>query len=60
MPFTLEEIKEELIKVNEVDLLEILGITSEDLVHRFGDIIEDKIEQLEAEFEDPFGEEEEQ
>jgi len=60
MPFTLEEIKEELKKVNEVDLLEILGITAEDLVHRFGDIIEDKIEQLEAEFEDPFGEEEEQ
>jgi len=52
MPLTLEEIKEELKKVNEVDLLEILGISSEDLIDRFYDIIEDRIDLIAPEFED--------
>lgn len=52
MPLTLEEIKEELKKVNEVDLLEILDLTSEDLVDRFADIIEDRIDWISPEFED--------
>jgi hypothetical protein len=43
---TLTEIKERLKALDEVDLLEVLGITSEDLVDRFSDVIEDKIDKL--------------
>lgn len=49
---TLEEIKEELRKVNEVDLLEILNISSEELVDRFEDIIEDRIDLISPEFDE--------
>lgn len=56
MPLTLEEIKQQLRQVNEVDLLEILDISSEDLVDRFQDIIEDKIDTLAPEFEEGFDE----
>jgi hypothetical protein len=43
---TLTEINERLKALDEVDLLEVLGITSEDLVDRFSDVIEDKIDKL--------------
>lgn len=52
MPLTLEEIREELKHVNEVDLLEILEIDSEMLVDRFYDLIEDKLDFIAPEFED--------
>jgi hypothetical protein len=50
MPLTLEELKEKLAEqMDEITLLDILGITSYDLVERFEDIIEDKFEKLERE-----------
>lgn len=46
------EILEQLKKLDEITLLEVLNISSEDIVDRFQDIIEEKIDELEAEFED--------
>jgi hypothetical protein len=43
---TLEELKEWLSRIDEVTLLEILGISSEDLVERFTDEIEDNYDKL--------------
>jgi hypothetical protein len=43
---TLTEVIERLKEVDEIDLLEALNITSEDLVDRFSDVIEDKIDKL--------------
>ena len=39
-------------RVDEVSLLELLEISSEDLVDRFGDKIEEKYDQLVIEVED--------
>lgn len=52
MTLTFEEIKERLKRQDEISLLEILNISSEDLVDRFEDVIEDKIETLAKDFED--------
>jgi|DEB0MinimDraft_10_1074344.scaffolds.fasta_scaffold80768_3 uncharacterized protein YeeX (DUF496 family) len=47
MVLTLEELKEKVKEqINEVDLLEILEVTSEDLVNRFDDLIEEKYDIL--------------
>lgn len=43
----------------EITVLELLEITSEDLVDRFQDLIESKIEDLQAELEDEDEEDEE-
>ncbi len=43
---TLEELKDRLKRYDEVTLLEILNISSEDLVERFDDVIEDKYDVL--------------
>lgn len=48
------ELLEHLKKLDEVTLLEILDISSEDIVERFTDLIENKIDYLEKEFEDEF------
>ena len=47
MALTLREILERLKSLDEVELCDILGISSEDIVERFLDVIEDKIETLE-------------
>lgn len=48
---TLEELKENLAnQVDEVTLLELLGINSFDLVERFDDKILERFARLEAEF----------
>lgn len=47
MSLTFGELKEKLTMLDEVTLLEILNISSEDLVERFEDIVEDKQEKLE-------------
>lgn len=52
MPLTLPEICDRLKSIDEVTLLEILNITSEDLVERFQDLIEEKADNLEEELED--------
>jgi len=49
---TFEEICENLIKIDEITLMEILDISSEDLVSRFKDKIEEKIEYFENDLED--------
>jgi hypothetical protein len=50
VPLTLEELKEKLAEqIDEITLLDMLGITSYDLVERFEDVIEDKFEKLERE-----------
>jgi len=43
---TLEELKEKLIRLDEVSLMELLEISSEDLVNRFEDFIETKADYL--------------
>lgn len=52
MSLTLEDLKDRLKKQDEVSLLEILNITSEEIVERFIDLIEGKFEELEEELQD--------
>ena len=47
MALTLNDILDRLRQLDEIELLDILGINSDILVDRFSDIIEDKLEQLE-------------
>ncbi len=49
---TLEEIKERLMRLDEVVLCEILEINSEELIERFIDKIEDKMDYFEKDLED--------
>jgi len=49
---TLEEIKDKLKQLDEVTLLETLGLTSEDLINRCADLIEEKQDTLELELDD--------
>lgn len=49
---TLRDLVDKLEQIDEVSLLEILNITSEDIVERFLDFIEDNYERLITEFED--------
>jgi hypothetical protein len=51
MNLTFEELKEKLQRVDEVTLLELLDIHSDDLIDRFEDVIEDKQEELMKEIE---------
>ena len=46
---SLQEYKEELMEQEEVELIDLLHITSEELVDRFDDKVEDKYESLEDE-----------
>ena len=50
--FTLEDIKDKLKQLDEVTLMEVLEITSEDLVERFVDRVEEKQETLEIDLDD--------
>ena len=43
---TLQEIKEALCQYDEVTLLEVLNVSSEELLDRFEDIVEAQYEQL--------------
>ena len=52
MPLTILDIKEKLRLLDEITLLEMLNIHSEDLIERFSDIIEDRADQLEEEIKD--------
>lgn len=47
MPLLLHEINERLLREDEVSLLELLEISSELLVERFSDRIEERIDYLE-------------
>jgi hypothetical protein len=46
---TLTELKEKLMQFDELDLIELLDLTSEDILERFEDIVEDKFEILQKE-----------
>lgn len=50
MALTLEDLKEKLMREDEVSLLEILEINSEDLIERFDDKIDLKYDQLIEEY----------
>lgn len=43
---TFHEVKERLKSLDEITLVELLGICSEDIIERFDDIIENKLDQL--------------
>ena len=49
MPLLLHEIKERLVELDEITLLELLNITSEDIVELFSDRIEERADSLEKE-----------
>lgn len=51
MSLTLPDIQEKLKQMDEVTLLEILEINSEQLVDRFADVVEEKADFLEGELE---------
>jgi hypothetical protein len=55
MQLTLEELKERLAdRLDEITLLELLNITSYDLVERFADLIEDNYDKLQKEINDDY------
>lgn len=58
MSYTFQELLNKLKQEEEVILLEVLNISSEDLVDRFEDIIESKMDFLFSEYELNEGEEE--
>jgi len=47
MALTLTDLFDRLKQWDEVELLDVLGITSEEIVERFNDIIEEKFDILE-------------
>lgn len=52
MSYTYSEILHKLMREKEIDLLELLEITSEDIVRAFGDKIQDKLDQIAEDYED--------
>lgn len=50
MALTLTDLFEQLKQIDETSLLEVLDISSEDLVERFADLIEDRFDTLIQEF----------
>jgi hypothetical protein len=52
MALTLVDIIERLKQLDEVTIMEVLDLSTEYLVERFADVIEDKFDQLEADFSD--------
>lgn len=55
MALTLEELKQKIAeRLDEITLLEVLGITSYDLVERFSDLIEDNYDKLHREIYDDY------
>ena len=49
MNLTLVELKEKLMQFDVLDLIELLDLTSEDILDRFEDVVEDKYEMLRKE-----------
>ena len=46
MALSFKEVCEELVKIDETTLLEVLDISAEDIVNHFQDKIEDNLEEL--------------
>lgn len=51
MPLTLTDLIEKLKREDEVTLMDMLGLTSEDLLDRFGDVLEEKYDQIISDYE---------
>lgn len=49
---TLADVINHLRRIDEISLMEILEISSEDIIDRFGDRIEDKYDNLREDFEE--------
>jgi len=43
---TIEELKDRLMQFNELDVVELLDLTSEDILDRFEDVLEDRYDIL--------------
>ena len=54
MALTLEELKDRLKQLDEVILVDVLQLESEDIVNRFGDVIERNFYNLEMKLEEPY------
>ena len=52
MALSFKEVCEELTKIDETTLLEILDISSEDIVNKFQDKIEDNLEELSSDLDE--------
>jgi hypothetical protein len=52
MSLTLRDIMERMAKLDEITLLEVLNISSEEIIERFADKIEDKFEELEIDLDE--------
>lgn len=52
MPLTHQELCDKLKNIDEISLLEILNITSEDIIDRFGDLIENNRDNFEDDLEE--------
>ena len=52
MSLTLRDIMERMARLDEITLLEVLNISSEEIVERFADKIEDKFDELEIDLDD--------
>tara|TARA_R100001079_G_scaffold107209_1_gene76035 strand:+ start:1102 stop:1260 length:159 start_codon:yes stop_codon:yes gene_type:complete len=52
MALTIHDICDRLKNLDEISLLEVLDISSEDIVDRFNDRIEEKADELEEELKD--------
>lgn len=52
MPLTLTDVMSKMKQLDEITVLEVLEITSEELVERFVDKIEERYEDLERELND--------
>ena len=49
---TIQELKQKMMQLDEVTLMELLEVTSEDLVNRFSDIIENNYDYYSGEFDE--------
>lgn len=52
MPLTIPDICEKMKMLDEVTILELLNLTTEDIVNRFVDVIEEKADELEGQFDE--------
>ena len=52
MSLTLRDIMERMARLDEITLLEVLNISSEEIVERFADKSEDKFEELEIDLDE--------
>jgi tetrahydromethanopterin S-methyltransferase subunit B len=52
MALTINEVAEKLKQLDEITLVELLDVNSNDIVNAFMDVVEEKIDKLEGELDD--------